>query len=65
MAEAYECDRCGKLYKGYDTFAPAYRCKKLGIRIMGYERENDCWPEIWDLCPDCMKKIINMLERKE
>lgn len=65
MANAYECDRCGKLYKWYDTFTPAYQYKKQGIRVMSYERETDCWPKVLDLCPVCMKEIINMLERKD
>lgn len=65
MAEAYECDRCGKLYKGYDIFALAYQCKKQAIKIYGYEKENDCWPHVWDLCPVCRIEIINMLERKD
>ena len=65
MANAYECDRCGKLYKAYDTFAPVYRCKDHGIRIMSYEKENDCWPKTLDLCQICMREIINALERKD
>lgn len=61
MAEAYECDRCGNLYKKYDDFAPPYRYKDHVIKIMSYENENDCWPKALDLCPICMREIINTL----
>lgn len=62
MANAYECDRCGKLYKEYDDFAPFFQYKGHGIRIMSYEKETDCWPNKIDLCPVCMKEMINALE---
>lgn len=65
MAEAYERDRCGKLYKGYDTFAPAYQYKNHRIRIMSYEKETDCWPKTLDLCPICMREIINTLSKTD
>lgn len=65
MANAYECDRCGKLYKEYDTFAPAYQYKRHGIRIMSYERKTEFLPKELDLCPICMREIINTLDRKD
>lgn len=65
MAEAYECDRCGGLYKSYDDLAPLYQYKSFGIRIMMLEKVSDNWPKKMDLCPNCMREIIIALKRKD
>lgn len=65
MAEAYECDRCGKFYKSYDDLAPLYQYKGFGIKIVMLEKASDYWPKKMDLCPICMREMINTLERKD
>ena len=61
---AYKCDRCGSLYEAYKT-------TELGQRPINHIissatsltlRNSDLIPvESYDLCPNCMRKILTML----
>ncbi len=69
MANAYECDRCGKLYKMYhdkkmvnpwasnEVIAPNRIC-------FAEHLSTERWID-YDLCPDCMAKAINFISNKE
>ena len=59
MANALKCDRCGKLYEIYRgvTFdGHDYRCIEIHGMLMA---------KSFDLCPDCMTKLIDFLKAQE
>lgn len=55
---AKKCDRCGKLYELYDgiKFQPTSNSYYI-VRF-----ENALIGRDFDMCPDCMKKIIEFMK---
>jgi len=61
MSEALKCDRCGKLYELYDgiKFQPTtspYSSVRLQNKVYGRN---------FDMCPDCMEKVIEFMKGGE
>lgn len=56
--EAYKCDACGKFYEKNRILLDT-RANMSGIGIM--VRECGATYEIYDLCEECSKKILDML----
>lgn len=62
MSAAYQCDACGKLYKPNSEEGWLSTC---GISFYGRHKNspnNGSMPlEDLDLCPECLEKVINVL----
>ena len=63
MANARKCDRCGKLYEEYNV---GYNNKKPnGIQLISLDTSHKYFGYfLMDLCPDCMKKLLDFANRK-
>lgn len=63
MSGAYKCDRCGNLYEHYEGIESKIGgCKFNGVDLRNqpiYSYDN--W---YDLCLDCMQKLINFLNMR-
>lgn len=65
MSVCFKCDACGKLYEPYTTTSK----KVNGIILSGTEygdpngRHKDL--EIYDLCEDCLSKILAIIPYNE
>lgn len=65
MAYARKCDRCGNFYDPYtkrSDSGPVNSLQLLETSMDGIIRQTR---KTFDLCPECMNKIINFLENKE
>lgn len=61
---AYKCDCCGSLYESYDVIVlderPKERVTSSATTLVLYK--SDSLPvRSYDLCPNCMRKILTML----
>lgn len=59
MANAFKCDVCGKLYEHYTN------CYEEVCNVLLRSRINGITPygvRSFDLCPDCMDKILDFLQ---
>ena len=67
MAIAKKCDRCGKLheyYKGINKFNNSEKAN--GVLLIDRDTDNTYWSrEIYDLCPDCMRKLEAFIKNGE
>ena len=63
MANARKCDRCGKLYEEYNV---GYNNKKPnGIQLISLDTSHKYFGYfLMDLCPDCMKKLLDFANSK-
>lgn len=61
---AKKCDRCDKLYEHYDggkKFKDNGRAN--GLLLIDRDLDNKYWGrESYDLCPDCMEKLMKFLD---
>ena len=63
MANARKCDRCGKLYEGYNTENDSENIN--GIRTLNIDYQRMCYShEAMDLCPECMESFWGWLRGK-
>ena len=61
MANAKKCDRCDRLYEIYDGIPVTEKGFKYNIaRVIGAESIH----RTYDLCPDCMIKLISFLNNE-
>ena len=61
---AYKCDCCGSLYDRYDVIVLDERPKKhvtSSATTLRLYDSNLLAVESYDLCPNCMRKILTML----
>lgn len=63
MAEAKKCDRCGQFYDFYskDIIIDRYKHKVNGFR---YTFDRVGTGEGIDLCPDCMQKLFEFMNKR-
>ena len=61
---AMKCDRCGKFYEFYEGEKIFKETEKAnGLMLIDMDLERKHWNrKIYDLCPDCMKKLEDFLE---
>ncbi len=62
----YKCDRCGKFYEFYG--GPCNEVVPNGIQTIEWKQNfpTDFFTkQAYNLCPDCMNKIMAFLENKE
>lgn len=63
MANALKCDRCGKLYEHYKGIRVESRgndyCSMSLYTGDGWKRRD------YDLCPECMTKLVEFIKNKE
>lgn len=61
---AYKCDCCGSLYESYDVIVlderPKERVTSSASNLTLY-KSNEMPVRSYDLCPNCMRKILTML----
>lgn len=64
MAGAKKCDACGKLYEVYNS---ANNKKKPNeFRLVNVDSTGRYYEHCTiDLCPECMDKVMDILNRKE
>ena len=60
---AMKCDRCGKFYEFYEGEKIFKETEKAnGLMLIDMDLERKHWNrKIYDLCPDCMKKLEDFL----
>lgn len=58
MAKARECDICGALYKNYT----AHKNAPNGIMLVDITVDTYYRHDLYDLCPECMERVLNLLE---
>ena len=64
MALAKKCDRCGKLYDGYDGSKDKRSTNAIALLDRdeyGKHYTRDCV----DLCPECLSELIDWLDSEE
>lgn len=64
---AKKCDRCGKLFEHYDG-AKEFKHTERANAILFIDRDldNKYWHrKSYDLCPECMKMIEELLNEKD
>lgn len=62
MAKALKCDRCGKLYEHYEGI----RVQDKGVHYVSLTLNSDgCWGRKFDLCPECMTKLVEFMKNEE
>ena len=64
MAAAKKCDRCNKLYEGYNLANSAKKfngIQTLNIDLQGRYRDH----KVMDLCPDCSNSFMEWLNAFE
>lgn len=60
------CDRCGMFYEYYEggkTFKDTEKANAVSLIDIDLERDYS-YRQIYDLCPDCMKKLEGFLKIK-
>lgn len=62
MGIAYKCDACGKLYEPYGISITEGGNKYNEVCLIAAGRVNSLY---YDVCPDCMKKVIAILENEK
>lgn len=64
---AKKCDRCGKLFEHYDGNKKFRNTEKANaILLIDRDLDNKYWArKSYDLCPDCMKMIEELLNEKD
>lgn len=58
MANAYKCDRCGKLYENYDGIRVVENGNGYNIMILAKGVNT----YTYDLCPGCMQKLVDFIK---
>lgn len=64
---AKKCDRCGKLFEHYDG-AKEFKHTERANAILLIDRDLDnryCYRKSYDLCPECMKMIEELINEKD
>lgn len=64
IMRAYKCDCCGSLYESYDEIVLDERPKKhvtSSATTLVLYMSNSLPVESYDLCPNCMRKVLTML----
>ena len=64
---AKKCDRCGKLFEHYDG-AKEFKHTERANAILLIDRDLDnryCYRKSYDLCPECMKRIEELINEKD
>lgn len=64
---AKKCDRCGKLFEHYDGAKEFKHTERANaILLIDRDLDNKYWPrKSYDLCPECMKIIAELLNEKD
>lgn len=64
MALIMKCDVCGKPYEPYNTGHKSADEEPNSLRLVTYNigDKSGVSGKRYDLCPDCMKKIIDILK---
>ena len=64
MAIAKQCDICGKVYKQYNNMDNPK--KPNGLMLVNLDSESRTYATHipMDLCPDCIKKLLEFTNRK-
>ena len=64
---AKKCDRCGKLFEHYDGAKEFIHTERANaILLIDRDLDNKYWSrKSYDLCPDCMKMIEELLSKKD
>ena len=66
--KAYKCDRCGSLYEEYRTIEIDQRPKNhvtfSATTLILYNSDSLCVGS-YDLCPNCMRKVLTMLRENK
>lgn len=67
MAIAKKCDRCGKLHEYYTGSIEFKNSEKAnGVLLIDRDKDNKYWSrEIYDFCPDCMRKLEAFIKNEE
>ena len=66
--KAYKCDRCGSLYESYDEIVLDERPKNhvtssaTALILLNSESRS---VGSYDLCPNCMRKVLTMLRENK
>lgn len=60
MAFVKQCDRCKRIYKDITCECKFYDVEP-DVRIISDKGEG----KTYDLCPECVKKVIELVEGKE
>lgn len=64
MAGARKCDACGKLFETYNI--SKNRKKPSGIRLLNIDSNGNFYQhDRIDLCPECMSKVMDILNQKK
>lgn len=63
MSAAYKCDACEKLYERNDVFFHKQRVSILKLCPRHSSELFDGYK--FDLCDDCLNKVLNVLNLKE
>lgn len=63
MARAYKCDRCGKLFEGYDQNLNPIKdpSEDYVLEIRKKWRYSCKCDKCFDLCPNCYKKFADLV----
>lgn len=64
MAIAKQCDICGKVYKQYNNMDNPKKPNGLMLVTLDSESRTYTTHIPMDLCPDCMKKLLDFTNRK-
>ena len=64
---AKKCDRCGKLFEHYDGSKEFKQTERANaILLIDRDLDNKYWSrKSYDLCPECMKMIEELLNEKD
>ena len=64
---AKKCDRCGKLFEHYDGAKEFKHTERANaILLIDRDLDNKYWSrKSYDLCPECMKMIEELLNEKD
>ena len=65
MTSAKKCDRCGQLY---ETWFPNKKNEAYQFRdnIIKIGTEGDWWNyDLYDLCPECYKKLVKFMKMED
>lgn len=61
MSKALKCDRCGTLYEIYGSGRKGFN--SVAIISKNQLGTNDA-VEKYDLCPECMKEVLKIMNKK-
>ena len=56
MAWVMQCDKCKTIFEHKEGY------RRLLLRYFKYDEECVRKSKGWDLCPECMKQVINFLD---